>query len=374
MEAVMKKYRIGKVCMTVCMAVGIFMIPAGSMQARADEVMATVQGDVMDGTTTELLILNTKDGKMEIKIDSGTDTGSCKVLLPGNPVNVAVSHGSDGYLHAARISTGAVEPAVTMDTSMSMSVIGTIGDKSTGDLLYFNTDQGEMQIKLDTTTDLSGCKVLVAKQRYRINCTRGSDGYLHATVISDADAGTAPGGGVSPATGSFAAPTQPTVQTLTPAPSVAISAETTSVTGTVGSNTKEDRLCLMTSNGEMQIQIDDSTDSRSGMVLVPDLKVTVSVYRSSDAYMHAATIVGAKDNVVPATVDSAAASTVSGTVGSKSNENILYLTTDAGDMEIKLDTVRSVTGCKVLTSGRKITVSCSRGVDAFMHALDITAN
>lgn len=368
----MKKHIIGRVCMTACMVFGIFMIPAGSMQVRADEVMATVQGSVMEGTTSGLLKLATKDGNMEIKIDSGTDAGGCKILLPGNFVNVSVSHGSDGYLHAAKITSGNEEPAVTMDSSMSMSVIGTIGDKSTGDLLYFNTDQGEMQIKLDTTTDLNGCKVLVAKQSYRISCARGSDGYMHATSIADADGETATtNGGTFPAISSDASTA---TSSLTPAPTVSVNAETTSVTGTVGSNTKEDLLYLMTSNGEMQIQIDSSTDARSGMVLVPDRKVTVSVYRSSDNYMHAAAIVGAKDNVVPATVDSASASTVSGTVGSKSNENILYLTTSAGDMEIKLDTVRSVTGCKVLTSGRKITVTCSRGVDAFMHALDITAN
>lgn len=373
----MKKHIIGRVCMTACMVFGIFMIPAGSMQVRADEVLATVQGSVMEGTTSGLLKLDTKDGDMEIKIDSGTDAAGCKILLPGNPVHVSVSHGSDGYLHAVKITSGTEEPAVTMDSSMSMSAIGTIGDKSTGDLLYFNTDQGEMQIKLDTTTDLNGCKVLVAKQRYRISCARGSDGYMHATSIADADSETTvANGGISPAAVSSDASTatQSTISSLTPAPTVSINADTTSVTGTVGSNTKENLLYLVTSNGEMQIQIDNSTDARSGMVLVPELKVTVSVYRSSDNYMHAAAIVGAKDNVVPATVDSASASTVSGTVGSKSNENILYLTTSAGDMEIKLDTVRSVTGCKVLTSGRKITVTCSRGVDAYMHALDITAN
>ena len=40
-------------------------------------------------------------------------------------------------------------------------------------------------------------------------------------------------------------------------------------------------------------------------------------------------------------------------------------------MELKLDAVKSVTGCKVIVSGKKLTVTCARGSDAYMHALDI---
>lgn len=41
-------------------------------------------------------------------------------------------------------------------------------------------------------------------------------------------------------------------------------------------------------------------------------------------------------------------------------------------MELKLDTVRNVTNCKVLVSGKKLNVTCTRGSDAYMHAIDIT--
>ncbi len=39
-----------------------------------------------------------------------------------------------------------------------------------------------------------------------------------------------------------------------------------------------------------------------------------------------------------------------------------------------MDVVRSMTGFKVLTADRKVTVSCARGSDAYMHAVDIVGN
>ena len=119
--------------------------------------------------------------------------------------------------------------------------------------------------------------------------------------------------------------------------------------------------------------IDGNTDSRNGLMMIPGRKVTVSVYRGSDAYMHAAAIAGEKNYVQPATL-SGSYSTVTGTVSSKSTENILYLSTSAGEMELKLDTLGNVNNCKVLVTGKKITVTCARGADAYMHAISILAN
>ena len=109
------------------------------------------------------------------------------------------------------------------------------------------------------------------------------------------------------------------------------------------------------------------------MVLTPGNKLSVSVYRGSDAYMHAATIFGTKDGS-QASVDTSSVATVTGTVGSKSNENLLYLSTNYGEMELKLDSVSSVNNLKVLVSGKKVTVTCARGNDAYMHALTITGS
>lgn len=360
----MKKHMM-KLCVAVCLVFGILISPGNRLGVQAAEVIATVQGSVMSGTTTNLLKLSTKEGDMEIKLDGGTDTSACKLLLPGVKISVSVSHGSDGYLHAVKITNAGQAAAVTLDSSTSATVTGTISEKSKDDVLYVKTSQGEMQIKLDSNTNMSGCSVIVADKNYSITCVRGSDAYMHATSISEAQTGNTGGGN------SDSASSDPS---LTPAPESPLGVDTTTVTGTVDKKTESGLLYLATSYGEMQIVIDKNTDSRNGMFLIPDRKISVAVYRGSDAYMHAATIVAPKESVVPANVDMSSPATVSGTVSSKSNENILVLKTSGGDMELKLDVLQSVTGCKVMLRGRKLTVTCARGSDAYMHAINIVGN
>lgn len=161
---------------------------------------------------------------------------------------------------------------------------------------------------------------------------------------------------------------------VNPAPGSQVNVSTVTVTGTVTDSTKENLLYLSTNGGVMQLVIDSNTDARSGMMLTPGNKLTVACYRGSDAYMHAASIVGVKDNAAAAELDTSSPSTVTGTVGGKSTENILYLSTSGGEMQLKLDAVRSINNCKVFVSGKKLTVTCVRGSDAYMHALDITGN
>lgn len=350
----MKNCRIVKKCMAVCLTLGLLITAGNSLTVRAEEAV-TVQGTVQPGTTSELLLLSTDGGRMEIKLDSGTDTSTCKILLPGKKISVSVVHGSDEYLHAAKITTDAPTVSPTIDTSSAATVTGTISDKTKGDVLYFDTPQGEMQIKLDTTTNMSGCSVLVVDKSYSIVCARGSDAYMHAISISDSS---------SVGTGNVDT-------SITPAPAGTVTAATMSVSGTVSDKTKENLLYLSTKDGEMQIVIDNNTDSRSGLVLTSGRKLSVTVYNGSDAYLHAASIVGAKESVFPAQIDTNTKAEVSGTVGGKSTENVLFLKTPQGEMELKLDALSSVAGCKVFVTGKKLTVTCARGSDAYMHALDI---
>ena len=359
----MKRDKFAKLCLPAGLVCGIAAAPVNSLEIQAAEIIATVQGTVASGTTSDLLRLSTKEGEMQIKLDSGTDTSGCKILLPDSKVSVSVSHGSDGYLHAVKLSGETQAPSMTLDSSTSTTVTGTIGNKSNGDVLFFKTSQGDMEIKMDPTTNLSGCSVLVADKTYSIVCARGSDAYMHAVSISD---GTSGSSGTSSSSGT-------NYTGITPAPASYVNVDTSTVSGTVTSDTKENLLYLSTSNGVMQIAIDNNTDSRNGVVLTPGNKLTVSVYRGSDAYMHAATIFASKDSS-SATVDTSSTSTVTGTVGSKSNENLLYLSTNYGEMELKLDSVSSVNNCKVLVSGKKVTVTCARGSDAYMHAISITGS
>lgn len=349
----MKKKKIVGIYLAVSLILGMFLMPVSQLKVQAAEVIATVEGTVMSGTTSELLLLSTKEGKMEIKLDSSTDTSGCKILLPNYKVSVSVSHGSDGYLHAVKITSNTQTAGVSVDTSSAATVAGTIDKKTSGDVLYVNTPQGEMQIKLDSTTDMSGCKILMVGESYTIVCARGSDAYMHAVSISSGVAANV-------------------ASSLTPAPAGTVTEPATSVTGTVKKNTKENLLYLATSGGEMQIVIDNYTDSRNGMVLTPDRSLTVSVYRGSDAYMHAAVITGVKTAFTATSIDTSSPATVTGTVGSKSTENVLFLNTPQGEMELKLDAVSSVTNLKVLVTDKKVTVTCARGSDAYMHALTIT--
>lgn len=362
----MKRYRIAKILMAVWLAFGMIVIPASRLQVQAAEVIATVEGTVLSGTTSEVLCLSTKEGNMEIKLDSDTDTSACKVLLSDQKVKVSVSHGSDGYLHAVKITSDTQTPTVTVDSSTTATVKGKIDGKSKGDVIFLETEQGEMEIKLDVATNMSGCSVLIAGRSYTITCARGSDAYMHAISIAD---------GSSTSTSASSDTPSAANSGLTPAPSDSANrtAATGSVSGKVTDSTKENLLYLSTKEGEMQFVIESNTDTRNGMVLTPDNKLTVSFYHGSDGYLHAVDIVGSKDDSSSADIDTSSPATVKGKVGSKSSENILYLDTEQGMMELKLDAVKSVSNCKVFVAGKKLTLACARGSDAYMHALDITA-
>ncbi len=357
----MKRRRTAGVCLALGLALGVSMVPAGSLTVEAAEVIATVSGTVRKGTTSDLLLLATSDGNMEIKLDSGTDTSGCKLLLPDRKISVSVSHGSDGYLHAVTVKSGVQAGDVSVDSSKTAVVTGTIKEKSTGDILYLDTSNGEMELKLDSSTDMSGCKVLVTDKTYTVTCARGSDAYMHAIRISDAAYGSSSGTGSVPLSG------------MTPSPDGTVSESTTWVSGTVTKNTKSDLLCLAMGNEEMEIRLDAMTDSRNGIMAMPGRMFSVAVYRGGDAYMHAANVMGAKSSMIPVHIDTSAPSTVTGTVSSKSTENMLYIHTSNGDMELKLDALGSASGFKILVQGQKVSVSCARGDDAYMHALGITA-
>ncbi|MDE5939835.1 MAG: hypothetical protein K2H37_12230 [Lachnospiraceae bacterium] len=357
----MKKYkRPARLCMTLLAACGLLLVPAtAKLEVRAEEVIATVQGKVMEGTTAKLLYLDTSDGKMEIKIDGSTSTGNCKMLLPEKKISVSVANGNDGYLHAVTISESGESPSVSVDTSKVSNVVGTLNGRTTEDVLHLDTAQGEMELKIDKNTDLSNCSVLVVSGKYVVSCARGEDAYMHAISIADVAA---------------APQTDTTSQTYSQsqAPVVNVTGETRSVTGTVKDNTEESTLYLATSEGDFTFRIDDSTDTSRGMVLTPENKLMVTYFRGSDSNLHASAIVGVKDSS-SATVDTSSQATVTGTVKSKSTENILVLDTSAGEMELKMDKAAGPSGCKVLVEGKKVSVTCARGDDAYMHALTITA-
>ncbi len=350
-----------KATVLFCLALGLAILLTEKVQVHAAEPFATVQGTILDKTKTNMLYLSTRDGVMEIKLDSDTDASECKALVADKRISVSVAYGSDGYLHAVKITNDSGSSGASISDGSATTVYGTLSKKSKGNLLYFNTAQGVMEIMLDQSTDMSGCALMVPESDYVILCARGSDAYLHALKIADTI--TALNTGMTASSSISPAPRNPgNVKTATSA-----------VVGKVASNTSERMLYLSTDGGEMQIVIDDDTDTRNGLMLVPGNQLVVSLYRGSDAYLHAVAVVGVK-SVSTAVVDTTAntESTVTGTVDAKSTEDILYLNTNVGTMELKMDAVQSVLGCKTLVTGKKLTVVCARGSDAYLHALNIT--
>ena len=370
MEESMKKYkRPVTLCMAALASCGMLLVPATApkMDAQAAEIMATVQGKVMEGTTAKLLYLDTSDGRMEIKIDGDTSTGNCKMLLPDKKISVSVSHGDDGYLHAVTISESGESPSVALDTSKISNVVGTVNKKTTEEILYLDTAQGEMELKLDKNTDFSNCSVLVVSGKYVVSCARGEDAYMHALSIADVGA-SVDSSQAAAQTYNQAVPAQTYNQTA----AVNATGETRTVSGTVRESTNESVLNLGTSEGDFTFKIDDSTDTSKGMILTPENKLMVTYFRGTDNNLHASVITGVKDSS-SASVDTSSQATVTGTVKKKSTENILVLDTTAGEMELKMDQVAAPVGCKVLVEGRKVSITCARGDDAYMHVLTITA-
>ncbi len=421
----MKKWTGWKICLAACLAAAMILTPLLQTEVCA-AATATVQGTVASGTTAELLMLSTKDGKMEIKIDSSTDVSEARILLPETKLSVAISHGSDGYWHATKITYNGAAVGVTVDTSKTSTVTGTISDKTNGDVLYVDTAQGEMQIKYDQTTNINGCSVLVANRKYNITCARGSDAYMHAISIADASGtqSSSSGTGGTYVNGTVSSKTTSDVLYLdtkdgtmefkidgnadttngkwkTTGTKLTVwfyrgsdaylhanrvaegtttggnnsnttGTVTTTFTGTINSKTTESVLYLDTNGGTMEFKIDSNANTINGLIAVAGNKMTVGGYNGNDGYWHASTLTGERGSS-SASVNTSSTITVTGTVSSRSTEKVIYLDTSGGTMELKLDALRSVNNCKILITGKKITVTCGSGNDEYWHALDITA-
>lgn len=335
--------------MAVVFGVAAALIPGGEVNART--LLATVQGTVSKGTTSDTLKLySSSSGNYVIKIDSDTDTSRCKMLIPGKAVTVGIYRGDDAYLHADNIVSGKVNANVSIDSNRS-TVTGKVMDATTEDMLYLDTSSGEMHIKLDTTTDYSGIKLMTVGKEISVVTSRGSDAYMHAISISD--------NSVSGSSGSTSTSTSDSAP-----------ANTTMVTGTPTDKSTANVLYLNTSGGVMYLVIDSNTDTSGGFMFTPGNKVTAYVYRGSDANMHAAKVVGTRAS--GATVGSST-TTFSGSVESNSTEEILYLNTSGGTMKFKLDSTTTLNNAKGLTKGKIVTISGSVGSDEFWHAVSITA-
>ena len=61
---------------------------------------------------------------------------------------------------------------------------GTVSDKTTSDILYLSTSGGTMEIKIDSSTQVSGTKLILPGSSITASCYRGSDEYWHASTLT----------------------------------------------------------------------------------------------------------------------------------------------------------------------------------------------
>lgn len=355
------KARITAVVLTVLMVVASVFLVMGS-PAYVSAAEGTFSGTISDKTTPTVLHLITSGGTMQIKLDATTDTTGAKFLLPGNSVTCSCYTGSDEYWHASKIQGASSAGRSEVDTSRQATVTGTVGKGTSETILYLELPEGKMEIKIDTTTDVSGLSALIIGKRVNAVVSRGADAYMHALSISDS---TAPAVTLSQTTQSDA---QTSAQTQT----VTATTATSSITGKVDKQTTASVLYLITSGGTMQIKLDSSTDLNSCHVMIPGEKLSVAFYRGSDEFLHAASVSKTSSKPSAQTSLSGGQLTVTGTVSKKTDESVLYLDTSGGVMQIRLDASTDFSGARVLLSGKTLNVTCQGGADEYLHALSVS--
>ena len=350
MRQAMKK----RAAMLLSVLVAAVMMIGYKTDVSAATATATVTGTVASGTTADILYLyNADDGTYTIKLDSETNFDGCKVLTVGRKVTVGIYRGDDAYNHAATITAVNQKSETTVNTSNAATVKGKVKDKTTDEILYLETSDGEMVIKLDSSTNLSGCRVIVAGATVTVSVARGSDAYMHALSVA------------SDSTTNTTSTTVSGTANATEAPS-----GTVAVTGTPEDKSTSDVLYLKTKDGTYHLKVDDSSDTSGGFVFTSGNTLTAYIYRGSDAWMHAAKVVGTRNNGSGSNGNTTA---FSGTVESGSTESLLLLKTNDGVMKFKMDSTTSLQGTKGISKGMQVTVNGTVGSDRYWHATTITA-
>lgn len=334
-----------RVLLIIALAVvGTVAYPAKTL---ASEV--TVSGTVTDSTNTEILYLNTPQGTMHLKFDSNTDTSGVKFILPGSTVTCNIYLPNDGYWHISRISGATTTSRVTVDSSNPATVRGTIAKGTTSELLYLVIDNGTMQIKIDSDTDLSNCKYLIIGKTVTVSCARGSDAYMHALSISDAS----------------------TYSVTTTSSSTAAK---NTVSGTIDKGTTTSLLRLATAGGTMEFVMDLATDISGCRALIPGQSASVTFYRGDDAWNHVSRIMNTSSGKSSeASLDQSSRATVSGRISSSTNEGLIYLDTDGGTMQLKIDNATGFGKSPVLLMDKSAQIICMRGSDGYYHAVTVNA-
>ena len=344
------------------------VIFGSGMTVRAEGT--TVTGTVAAGSSQTLLYINTSGGQMQVKLDPNTDFSKCRAIMQGTELSLSVYRGSDAYWHASSVaSAGAVQTVTGQATTASTSgatapngqtltnVYGTVQNGTKTGLLKLSTSGGNMEIKIDSSTDGSGARFLAPGSKVMVAIYRGSDAYQHAAKIT-AD-------GVNAATSAKVN-----------------QSGTIKVSGTVAGDSTANVLKLNTSGGQMHLVMDGST-SIGTRVLMPGQQITATLGYGSDQYWHVLSTSGSIEADATANSSSLEGQSyvqingqkmqvVHGTAAGGSGRDLMKLNTPDGQMEIKIDPGTQVSEARLLAVGKTYYVAIYYN-SGYWHAGRISA-
>lgn len=352
----------------LCIALALASLSVVNPTQTVADTTTRVSGTVLKGTSASYLKLSTPEGLMEIKINSDADLSECKNLLPGKSVKADVVYGGDGYMHAVKIIDGN-----SSSVAKGITVSGKILDAETGgtDVFYLKTKDSNLAIKINTNTDLSGCKMLVAGNYYTVTYT-GTGLYKDAVSIKDGESTQNSQTSTTTAKSGEGTTTELTANTVSTNYEITnVNNATASVSGSVTADTTKSILYLNTSGGVMQFKIDEDTVTTDALVEMPGMAYKVFYSYGSDSYLHARVIKGGRVPVESGAALNGATATVTGTVMRSSSEGLIKLNTDSGIMLLKMDKLQEVSNGNRIIGDQKITADIAYGTDAYWHATKI---
>jgi hypothetical protein len=324
---------------------------------KVQQQTTRVSGVVDDATTTDLLVLKTKDGTMKITLDASTDMSDGKVLIPGGTYKVDIYRGDGDYNHAAKIidtSDNTVGTNAGVNTAKTFSYTGTVVSGTKQNKLLLKTSDGStLTIKIDSGTDTSACHVLKVGQKVTATVAYASDAYLHAVRLTDNTKKA-----VTVKEGSMGDAGMLTGQS------------TVTVQGTVMADSTDDVMLLSVNGQTMQLRLDSGSKGTNLSAIVPGFSYSVSLYLGTDGYNHVATItnLAGNDAGTGSNVNKNTKTSVTGTITEARCGYVKLKDSQGSVWTIRLDTTTDTSACRILRTGRKIKASCALGTDGYWHA------
>lgn len=309
-----------------------------------------VKGRVRSGSTTKMLLLDTDQGNMEIKLDSSTKWGTLKYLMGDDQIYAYIYNGGDGYNHAAQLDNASdydLYSSSGVNKSNIIPVNGTVKSGSRYNLIKFDTASGDMLIRIDNDTDASEARVIQEGTYATIKVAGSSDGYLHAISIVSSDTTNDTG--------------------------MLTGQSTTTKYGVVQDSSTDAKLKIKIGDEVKTFRLDSGSKGINSSAIVPGEQYAVSYYKGSDDLYHVATYanVDGHDVYTDANIDSNNTCTMYGTVKSTSSNRTLRLDCSGVEAEIRLQTSTDVSKCRIMNTGREVIVKCAYGDDAYWHAVSI---